>query len=97
MAKYHPTGDLKNKLNSYAWAVCHTMMTVLQQAGDDLSRENIMAQAANLTQVKVPMLLPGMVIDTSATDFYPLEQMQMMKFDGQRNVRFGPLITAKTQ
>jgi branched-chain amino acid transport system substrate-binding protein len=73
------------------------MIAVLKQAGDDLSRENIMKQAANLNQVKVPMLLPGMVVDTSPTDFYPLEQMQMMKFDGERNVRFGPLISAETE
>lgn len=97
MAKYQPKGDLKNKMNSYAWAVCHTMIAVLKQCGNDLSRENIMKQAASLKQVKVPMLLPGMVVDTSATDFYPLEQMQMMRFDGERNVRFGPLISAETE
>ena len=56
MAKYQPNGDLKNKNNVYGWAVCHTMMAVLEQAGDDLSRENIMKQAGNLKQVKVPML-----------------------------------------
>ena len=98
MAKYQPNGDLKNKNNVYGWAVCHTMMAVLEQAGDDLSRENIMKQAGNLKQVKVPMLLPGMYIDTSPTDFFPIEQMQMMRFDGKgRNVRFGPLISAETE
>lgn len=98
MAKYQPSGDLKNKNNVYGWAVCHTMIAVLEQAGNDLSRENIMKQAGNLKQVKVPMLLPGMYIDTSPTDFFPIEQMQMMRFDGKgRNVRFGPLISAETE
>jgi len=96
MAKYYPDGDLKNKMNAYGWAVCHTMKAALEQAGDDLSRENIMKQAANLKEVKVPMLLPGMYVDTSPTDFFPLEQMQMTRFDGTRSVRFGPLISAET-
>ena len=96
MAKYYPDGDLKNKLNAFGWAACHTMKAVLEQAGDDLSRENIMKQAANLKEVKVPMLLPGMYVDTSPTDFFPLEQMQMTRFDGTRSVRFGPLISAET-
>ncbi len=97
MDKYYPDGDKLNKMNAYGWAVCHTMKAVLEQAGNDLSRENIMKQAANLKEVKIPMLLPGMFVDTSPTDFYPLEQMQMMKFDGKRNVRFGPLISAETE
>ncbi len=97
MDKYYPEGDKANKFNAYGWAVCHTMIAVLEQAGDNLSRENIMRQAASLKQVKVPMLLPGMVVDTSPTDFYPVEQMQMMRFDGERNVRFGPLISAETE
>jgi branched-chain amino acid transport system substrate-binding protein len=97
MDKYYPDGDKLNKMNAYGWAVCHTMKAVLEQAGNDLSRANIMKQAANLKQVHVPMLLPGMFVDTSPTDFYPLEQMQMMKFDGERNVRFGPLISAETE
>ena len=96
MAEYYPDGDLNNKFNAYGWAVCHTMKAVLEQAGEELSRENIMRQAANLRQVEVPMLLPGMVVDTSPTDFYPLEQMQMTRFDGTRSVRFGPLISAET-
>jgi branched-chain amino acid transport system substrate-binding protein len=96
MATYYPDGDLANKYNAYGWSVCHTMKATLEQAGNDLSRENIMKQAASLTKVKVPMLLPGMVIDTSATDFYPIEQLQMTRFDGTHSVRFGPLISVET-
>jgi branched-chain amino acid transport system substrate-binding protein len=97
MAKYYPKGDLKNKFNAYGWAVCHTMIAVLEKAGDDLSRANLMKQAASLKEVRVPMLLPGMYVDTSPTDFYPIEQMQMTRFNGTRSVRFGPLISSETE
>jgi len=56
-----------------------------------------MKQAASLKEVAIPMLLPGMFVDTSPTDFYPLEQMQMTKFNGTQSVRFGPLISAETE
>jgi len=97
MAKYYPKGDLKNKFNAYGWAVCHTMIAVLEKAGDNLSRANLMKLAASLKEVRVPMLLPGMYVDTSPTDFYPIEQMQMTRFDGTRSVRFGPLISSETE
>ena len=97
MKKYYPDGDLLNKFNAYGWAACHTLIAVLEQAGDDLSRENIMRQAANLKNVRVPMLLPGVTINTSPTDFFPIEQMQMIRFDGERNIRFGPLIDASAK
>lgn len=97
MAKYYPDGDTKNRFNAYGWAVCHTMLAVLEKAGDNLTRENIMKQAANLKEVNVPMLLPGMYVDTSPTDFYPLEQMQMTRFNGTRGERFGPLISSETE
>ena len=97
MDKYYPGGDKSNKMNAYGYAVCHTMIEVLKKAGNDLSRENLMKQAASLHKVPIPMLLPGMYVDTSPTDFYPLEQMQMTRFDGTRSVRFGPLISAETE
>ncbi|MBT4042288.1 MAG: ABC transporter substrate-binding protein [Rhodospirillaceae bacterium] len=97
MDKYYPGGDKANKMNAYGYAVCHTMIEVLKNAGNDLSRENIMKQAASLHKVMIPMLLPGMYADTSPTDFYPVEQMQMTRFDGTRSVRFGPLISAETE
>jgi branched-chain amino acid transport system substrate-binding protein len=97
MKDFYPDGDTANKFNVNGWAVCHTMQAVLKQAGNDLSRENIMKQAANLKEVATPMLLPGMFVDTSPTDFYPIEQMQMTKFNGTRSVRFGPLISAETE
>ena len=67
-------------------------MQVLKQCGDDLTRENVMRQAANLKNLELPMLLPGIKINTSPTDFYPLEQMQLARFDGKRWVLFGEVL-----
>jgi branched-chain amino acid transport system substrate-binding protein len=67
-------------------------MQVLKQAGNDLSRENVMRQATNLRDVELPMLLPGVKINTSPTDYYPVQQLQLMRFDGKRWVRFGDLL-----
>ena len=58
----------------------------------DLSRENVMKQAANLTNLELPMLLPGIKINTSPTDYFPTEQGQMMRFDGKQWVRFGEIL-----
>jgi hypothetical protein len=66
---------------------------VLKQCGDDLTRENVMRQAANLKDVELPMLLPGIKLNTSATDFYPIEQAQLVRFDGKTWVRFGELMS----
>ena len=65
---------------------------MLKQAGDDLSRENIMRQATNLRDLELPMLLPGIKVSTSPTDYYPVQQLQLMRFDGKRLVRFGDLV-----
>jgi branched-chain amino acid transport system substrate-binding protein len=96
MAKYYPKGDQNNAFNVYAWAVCSLMVDVLERSGDDLSRANIMKKAASFKKFRVRGALPGIVANTSATDFYPVEQMQMMRFDGKTNVRFGPLISAES-
>jgi branched-chain amino acid transport system substrate-binding protein len=69
-----------------------TLEQVLKQCGDDLTRENVMKQAANLKDVQLPMALPGIKLNTSATDFFPFEQMQMQRFNGERWELFGPVI-----
>ena len=66
---------------------------VLKQCGDELTRENVMKQAASLHDFTVPMLLPGIKANTSPTDFAPVKQVQMAKFDGQRWNLFGDLLT----
>jgi hypothetical protein len=68
---------------------------VLKQCGDNLTRENVMKQAASLKDLKLPMLLPGITINTSDKDFYPIEQMQMQKFNGERWELFGPVISGR--
>jgi len=68
------------------------LVQILKQCGDDLTRDNVMRQAANLKDLEVPTLLPGIRINTSPTDFYPIEQVQLMRFDGKTWVRFGELM-----
>jgi branched-chain amino acid transport system substrate-binding protein len=68
------------------------MVQVLKQAGSDLSRENIMRQATNIHDLALPMLLPGIKVNTSPTNYYPVQQMQLMRFDGKQWVRFGDLV-----
>jgi branched-chain amino acid transport system substrate-binding protein len=94
MKKYYPEGALDDQANAYAYSVAQTLVQVLKQCGDDLSRENIMRQAANVKNLALPMLLPGIKISTSPTDFAPIEQEQLAKFDGERWVVFGELYDA---
>jgi branched-chain amino acid transport system substrate-binding protein len=65
----------------------------IKQCGDDLTRDNVMRQAANLHQLELPMLLPGITINTGLTDFAPIKQVQMERFDGERFIRFGPIMS----
>ena len=92
MDKYYPEGDKTDGGNVYGPSNAATVVQVLKQCGDDLSRENVMRQAANLHDLTVPMLLPGITINTGATDFAPVKQVQMARFDGERWHLFGPLI-----
>ncbi|HVB16761.1 MAG TPA: ABC transporter substrate-binding protein [Stellaceae bacterium] len=93
MDKYLPGADQSD--GGYVAGVCLAEMTakVLKQCGDDLTRENVMKQAANLHDVTLEMLLPGIKANTSPTDFAPLKQVQMGRFDGARWQLFGPLLT----
>ena len=92
MDKYFPDGDKTSSFTVYGYTVAQTLHQVLKQSGDDLTRANVMKQAASLKGLKQPMLLPGIEINTSASDFYPIEQMQMQKFTGERWELFGPII-----
>jgi len=93
MDKYFPDGDKTSSFTVYGYTVAQTLHQTLKQAGDDLTRANVMKQAASLKGLKLPMLLPGIEINTSPTDFYPIEQMQMQKFTGERWELFGPVIS----
>ncbi|HXJ83208.1 MAG TPA: ABC transporter substrate-binding protein [Candidatus Methylomirabilis sp.] len=91
MKKYYPEGALDDQANAFAYNVAILMTQVLKQCGNDLSRENIMKQAANLKNVELPLLLPGIKVNTGPADFAPIEQEQLAKFDGERWVLFGEM------
>jgi ABC-type branched-subunit amino acid transport system substrate-binding protein/TRAP-type uncharacterized transport system substrate-binding protein len=89
MDRYIPSASKSNSLTVFAYTVAKAMVEVLTRCGDDLSRDNVMKQAASLKGLQLPMLLPGIVVNTSASDYAPLEQMQMMRFAAGRWERFG--------
>jgi branched-chain amino acid transport system substrate-binding protein len=93
ITKYMPEADPRdqNYVNSYNSAVA--LVQVLKQAGNDLSRENIMRQATNIKDLQLPMMLPGIKMNTSPTDYFPIENMQMMRWNGKQWVRFGDLLS----
>ncbi|MBV9154313.1 MAG: ABC transporter substrate-binding protein [Alphaproteobacteria bacterium] len=93
MDKYYPDGDKSDAGNVYGPSNAATIVQVLKQCGDELTRENIMKQAANLHDFTVPMLLPGIKINTSPSDFAPVKQVQMGRFDGAKWELFGELLT----
>jgi branched-chain amino acid transport system substrate-binding protein len=95
MEKYYPDGDRTSGFTVYGYLVSQTLVQVLKQCGDDLTRDNVMKQAANLRSFQLGMLLPGIAVDTSPTDFAPIEQMQMSRFDGETWQLFGPVISGK--
>jgi len=91
MDRYMPGVSKANSLTIFGYAISNAMVEVLRKCGNDLSRDNIMRQAASLKGVQLPMLIPGVVANTSATDHAPLEQMQMMRFSSGRWEKFGPI------
>jgi branched-chain amino acid transport system substrate-binding protein len=95
MAKYYSDGDQKDASNVYGYGVAATLVQVLKQCGSDLSRENVMKQAANLKNFEVPTLLPGIKINTGPSDYYPIEQMQLQKWNGTTWVLFGEVISGE--
>ena len=92
MKKYYPDGDLLDGANVFGYSAVQLLVYVLKQCGDSLTRENVMRQATSLKNVELPMLLPGMTVNTSPTDYRPLKQMQLVRFDGKRYVRIGELL-----
>lgn len=91
MQKYFPGGDLKDNLNVFGYTVAQTLVEVLKKAGDNLTRENVMKQAASL-DMTLPMLLPGVNIKTGPDDFFPIEREQLARWDGKTWVLFGKVI-----
>ena len=94
MTKYYPSGDKTNALNIYGYFAAQLMVQVLQQCGDDLTHANVMRQAANIKNFTSGVLLPGIKVNTSPTDYYPIEQLQLMRFKGESWELFGEVINA---
>ena len=92
MKKYYPDGSQIDNLNVYGYSVAQTIAQVLRQCGDNLTRENVMRQAASMKNYRVDTLLPGVMIDTSAHDFAPIESVQLQRFNGKEWVRFGEVM-----
>ncbi|WP_420134786.1 ABC transporter substrate-binding protein [Rhodopseudomonas sp.] len=93
MSKYYPDGDRNSSFNVYGYITAQLLVQVLKQCGDDLTRENVMRQASNLTNVPLDMLLPGITVTTTPTDYRVNKQFQMAKFDGEKWERYGDIIT----
>jgi len=93
MKKYNSAGSVTDSNNVFGYSAAQTVVAVLTASGDNLTRENIMEQAASIHDLKLPMVLPGIVLSTSATDFAPIKQMQLMKFDGTTWQLFGEVIS----
>jgi len=95
LAKYYPEGDKLNSSVVYGYGVAQTLVKVLEMCGDDLTRANVMKQAASLKDFEPDTLLPGIKINTSPTDFAPIEQLQMMRFKGEKWDLFGDVISGE--
>jgi branched-chain amino acid transport system substrate-binding protein len=95
LEKYYPDGNKLDGSVVYGYGVAQTMVKVLQMCGDDLTRENVMKQAASLKDFTPDTLLPGVKINTAATDFAPVKQLQMMRFKGEKWDLFGDVISAE--
>ena len=92
MKKYYPDGDLANALNVAGYGSAFLLVHVLKQCGDNLTRENVMRQAASLKNFATPYQLPGITLNTSPTDFAPTKSMQPVRFDGKTWVHFGDVL-----
>lgn len=92
MTKYYPDGDQANANTTYGYVQAQAMVQVLKQCGDTLTRENVMKQATSLKDFTSDMLLPGIKVNTSPDDYFPIEQMQLMRFNGETWELFGDVI-----
>ena len=92
MRQYMPDADLSDGNYAYSYGIGVTTMQMLKQCGDDFSRENILKQATNLHDLAVPTLLPGILVNTSPTNYHPIRQVQLARWGGERWERFGEVI-----
>jgi ABC-type branched-subunit amino acid transport system substrate-binding protein len=95
LSKDFPEGNKLDGSVEVGYAVAQTLIQVLKQCGDNLTRENVMKQAANLKNFRTEVLLPGISINTSPTDYAPIDQLQLVQFKGERWVLFGDIISGE--
>ena len=95
--KYMPDADRSNLNLAYGYGVTQTVVQVLKQCGDELTRENVMKQAANLKNFRSAVFLEGITANTTPNDYFVLEQLQMMKFTGQSWDFFGPILSSEAK
>jgi hypothetical protein len=93
MEKYFPDGDRNSNLNIYGYITAQLLIEVLKQCGDDLTRDNLLKQATHLSRVELDLLLPGITVSTTPTDYRVNKQLQMMRFDGERWEKIGSIVT----
>jgi branched-chain amino acid transport system substrate-binding protein len=96
MSKYHPTAHLADLGNVSGYTVSNLMAETLRRCGDNLTRANVMKQAQSFQKFRVPMLLPGITVSTSATDYYPIQAVQLQRFKGQSWQLFGDILSAES-
>jgi branched-chain amino acid transport system substrate-binding protein len=96
-AKYMPQADLKDDTHNYGYSVANTMVETLKRAGDNLTRENVMKVASSIQGYAAPLLLPGIVINTSPTDFYPLQSVQLARVKGNSFELFGEIMSNESK
>ena len=96
MAKYMPASDYKDDLHNYGYSVTHTLIEVLKKCGNELTRENVMRQAAGLKGFEAPLLLPGIKIHTSPTDFYPIQAVRLARVKGEGFELFGDVLASES-
>lgn len=94
MDKYLPGANKADSMNVYGYVTAQALVHILKQCGNDLSRANVMKQAGSLNRVPFQLMLPGIVANTTATDFYPIQQLQMMRLRGEQWELFGPIISS---
>jgi branched-chain amino acid transport system substrate-binding protein len=94
LAKYYPDANRIDASVMYGYNVSQTLVQTLKQAGDNLTRENVMKEAANLKNLELDGLLPGVKINTGPSDFAPISSMQLMRFKGEAWERFGEVLSA---
>ena len=92
MKKYYPEGNVSDSSNVYGYSAAQALVQVLKQCGDNLTRENVMRQAASLKNFQLPLARPGVTVNTTPTDFNVFKSMQLQKFDGKQWVGFGDAI-----